>query len=201
MTKYPKTPHLPWSSVSDPKDTILYTYKELVGEEIVITEKLDGENCIITKNDIILKDRDIKRDIDKKLLEIAYQIQKSISEYDTIVLESMFHSLSINYDKLERSVYGISYWKEDLCLSWENTTTFFNAIDVITPPILYNGSWNNKVIIDLNHRINNSDSMEGYVVRIKKEFKKKDFDKSIAKYVKPFFVQKRTPDFNGVVNN
>jgi len=44
-TKYPKTLHLPFSEGLQNDDKMLHSYKGLEGEEIVVTLKLDGENC------------------------------------------------------------------------------------------------------------------------------------------------------------
>ena len=195
MTRYPKTPHLPWSSVTDPDDIVLYSCNQFEKNDIVITEKMDGENCLITKNKILLKDRNIKKDVDEKLLANALQIQKRIGENTTVVIESLYHNLAINYNALESKIFGISYWEKDTCMSWDLTTTFFDSINIAHPPILYEGSWDMKVIIDLNSKISLSEFREGYVMRIKKEFQEKNFNSSIAKYVKPFFVQKRIPSF------
>ena len=43
--KYPKTFHLPWSLGATNDDKILKSIDHLLGKEVVITEKKDGENC------------------------------------------------------------------------------------------------------------------------------------------------------------
>ena len=42
--KYPKTMHLPWSRGYTDDDKILRSTDHFVGKEVVITEKMDGEN-------------------------------------------------------------------------------------------------------------------------------------------------------------
>ena len=42
--KFPKILHLPWSPGVSDDDKILDTFSHFEGQEIVVTEKLDGEN-------------------------------------------------------------------------------------------------------------------------------------------------------------
>ena len=42
--KYPHTPYLAWSPSVDINDEVLDTTSHFEGKEIVVTEKLDGEN-------------------------------------------------------------------------------------------------------------------------------------------------------------
>jgi len=49
MSKYNRTYHLPWSPGSTNDDRISNGVESLLGIDIVITEKLDGENCGMTK--------------------------------------------------------------------------------------------------------------------------------------------------------
>lgn len=45
MSKYNRTYHLPWSPGTTSDDRISKSVDSLLNYEIVITEKLDGENC------------------------------------------------------------------------------------------------------------------------------------------------------------
>lgn len=42
-TKYPRTPHLPWSEGATSDDVFLNNCSHFEGKEVVVTEKLDGE--------------------------------------------------------------------------------------------------------------------------------------------------------------
>lgn len=44
--KYPSTPHLPFSQGLQRDDTRITTLDYLNGREVVVTEKMDGENCL-----------------------------------------------------------------------------------------------------------------------------------------------------------
>lgn len=45
--KYPRTYHLTWSPGTTSDDKILTTTSQFDGKEVIVTEKMDGENCTI----------------------------------------------------------------------------------------------------------------------------------------------------------
>ena len=45
MSKYNRTYHLPWSPGATSDDKISNDISNLIDDYIIITEKLDGENC------------------------------------------------------------------------------------------------------------------------------------------------------------
>jgi len=47
MYKYPKTLHLPWSPGISKRDKILKDTNDFINKNIVLTEKMDGENTTI----------------------------------------------------------------------------------------------------------------------------------------------------------
>ena len=50
--KYPRTPHLPWSPGATADDRVHTDLAGLEGREIVVTEKLDGENTTIYRDHV-----------------------------------------------------------------------------------------------------------------------------------------------------
>lgn len=48
--KYPKTMHLPWSRSYTDDDKILRNTDHFAGREVVITEKMDGENTTMYRD-------------------------------------------------------------------------------------------------------------------------------------------------------
>lgn len=45
--KYPRTPHLPWSPGASSDDVLLIDSQMFSGKQIVISEKMDGENTTL----------------------------------------------------------------------------------------------------------------------------------------------------------
>lgn len=48
--KYPRTMHLPWSPGWTKDDRVLQTTEHFVGQEVVVTEKMDGENTTLARD-------------------------------------------------------------------------------------------------------------------------------------------------------
>lgn len=48
--KYPRTWHLPWSQGKTKDDKTLANCEHFQGKRVIVTEKMDGENCTIYKN-------------------------------------------------------------------------------------------------------------------------------------------------------
>ena len=51
-TKYPRSPHLPWSEGGTSDDAYLFDTDHFAGKEVVITEKMDGENTSMYRDGI-----------------------------------------------------------------------------------------------------------------------------------------------------
>lgn len=50
LKKYPRTYHLPWSLGRSSDDKVLSNVDSFIGQEVVITEKMDGENSSLYPN-------------------------------------------------------------------------------------------------------------------------------------------------------
>jgi hypothetical protein len=48
--KYPRTPHLPWSPGASADDIGLENLESFRGRQIVVTEKMDGENTTLYRD-------------------------------------------------------------------------------------------------------------------------------------------------------
>ena len=52
IIKYPRTPHLPWSEGITSDDKKIKTLNKFHGRSVIITEKMDGENTTMYRNNI-----------------------------------------------------------------------------------------------------------------------------------------------------
>ena len=185
--KHPKTVHLPYSltCTSDDKklkDTIIFKDKQ-----VVVTEKMDGENSSLYSDGLHARSIDSKHHESRSWLKSFHsEICSLIPENIRICGENMFAKHSIEYNNLDSYFYGFSAWKDDVCLSWEETIKIFNETGVETVPILYEGIYDEELIKNL---FNKDKPMEGFVVRIKESFKMKEFSKSVSKFVRENHVQ------------
>jgi hypothetical protein len=190
--KYPRTPHLPWSLGRSADDISLDSigYLELL-KDIVVTEKLDGENTTLYRDYIHARSIDSQshpaRDWVKKL---HATIRHDIPEYYRICGENLFAKHSIYYDRLTTYFYVYSIYQEDICLSWDETLEWCELLGLSTVPILYSGPWNEIAVKACwTGKSAVGDSQEGYVVRNAERF---DFDKfrlNVAKFVRADHVQ------------
>ena len=186
--KYPRTPHLPWSLGVSSDDVRILNTAAFQGREVVVTEKMDGENTSLYGDHIHARSLDSRhhpsRDWVKKWhASIAY----SIPEDWRICGENLYALHSVDYQQLASYFYGFSIWNEqNLCLSWDDTEEWFDLLGIHPVPVLYRGIWDEKRISALTV---NEASMEGYVVRLADAFTYTDFTKSVAKWVRPNHVQ------------
>jgi len=88
IVKYPRTYHLPWSPGVTRDDRIMPNYNIFDGQEVMICEKRDGENCLSEKNIITTEDgpKTIKwiceTKYDGKVL--TYNIETGLKEFQKI---------------------------------------------------------------------------------------------------------------------
>jgi len=194
-TKYPRTFHLPWSpgATSDDKthgaDTIAAMFN---GREVVVTEKLDGENSTIYPDGYThARSVDAKSHPSRNWLKsFAAQIAHDIPENHRLCGENVYAAHSLSYDQLKSFFYAFSIYNEETCLSWSDTRDLCELLNVPLVPVVYQGIWDEKAIKDAWYGQSSfGNEGEGYVVRLADSFQLADFGKSVAKYVRANHVQ------------
>ncbi|MGC5328345.1 RNA ligase family protein [Brevibacillus sp. SYSU BS000544] len=191
-TKYPRTLHLPWSRSKTDDDKILKTVSHFEGREIVVTEKLDGENTTMYRDSIHARSLD-SNDHDSRhwVKKLHGMISFHIPEGWRICGENVFAKHSIHYEKLTSYFYIFSIWDEyNQCLPWNETVEWATLLGVEVTPVLYKGVWNEQIVKSCFTR--NSvfaGEQEGYVVRVTDRFLYDDFKNSVAKFVRKNHVQ------------
>lgn len=191
--KYPRTVHLSYSKGYTSDDKVLRNEDIFKDMEIVITEKMDGENTTI------YNDYYHARSIDSKhqeyhsylLSNILPKIQYLIPEGVRICGEYLYAEHSIHYDNLRDYFLMFSIWDRDTCLSWENTKEYAKLLGLKLVPELYVGKYNEKVVKEIAKKVVEHGG-EGIVIRNIKSFRYEDFSKNVAKYVRANHVQTNT---------
>jgi hypothetical protein len=185
LHKYPRTPHLPWSKGMTSDDKMIDSLESFMGKHVIVTEKMDGENTTLYSDYLHARSLDSKGGIERDWLKsfwstINFKIPKGWRIYG----ENLWAQHSIRYDNLESFFYGFSVWDEsNKCLSWDETVDVFEFLNISHVPILYSGVWNDELIKNLENQLN-LQTTEGYVVRLADSFLYKDFNKSVAKFVR-----------------
>lgn len=185
--KYPKTFHFDFSDSLQNDDRRLETLEYFEGKNIIVTEKLDGENSTIY--DDYYHPRSVTDDGHKSrnwLKGLIPNFQWKMNKNWRICGENMYAEHSIRYENLESFFYVFSIWSNDpnICLSWDQTERICKELNIITVPVLYKGKFNYKKIKNIYQNLN-FDEQEGIVVRIADMFDYNDFQTHVAKAVRP----------------
>lgn len=192
LYKYPRTPHFPFSPGATNDDKILTNTDHFKGKWVVVTEKMDGENTTIYKDFYHARSLDsAHRDYHSWLLGYIASIKHSIYPGTRICGEYLYAKHSIGYDDLPSYFLGFSLWHDNICEDWLSTKEEFQRVGIISVPELYYGEYDEDFIKGLAESVVRRGG-EGIVVRLADEFKYEDFEKSVAKYVRPNHVQTDT---------
>lgn len=190
-TKYPSTPHLPFSPGLQNDDRRILTLDGLVGCEIVVTEKMDGENTTMYLDHIHARSLDSRHHPSRDWVKTFWGgINYLIPKGWRICGENVYARHSISYDDLTTYFYGFSIWDQDnVALSWDETVYYFEDVFNIKPvPVLYRGEFDLKTLQKLADTIDPF-SKEGFVVRVVDPVPYAEFDLKFAKWVRKGHVQ------------
>lgn len=190
LYKYPRTPHLPFSEGITSDDKVLKNTNHFFGKEIVITEKMDGENSTIYPNYYHARSLDSKhKDYHSYLLtNILPKIQYQIPSDFHICGEYLYAKHSIQYFDLKDYFLVFSIWDKNICLSWDETKEYAELLNLSLVPELYRGIYNEQIVKEIAEKVVNK-GREGIVIRLTSSFLYEDFGESIGKYVRKNHVQ------------
>lgn len=190
LYKYPRTPHLPFSETITKDDRILENTNHFKNKEVIVTEKMDGENTTIYRDYYHTRSLNSShRDYHSYLLSKMKSFQFLIPEGYRICGEYLYATHSIYYDNLTDyfQVFQI-YNDKNVCLNYEDTIKICNDLGLTFVPILYKGIYDEELIKRLAKEVVKRGG-EGIVVRINEPFIYEDFDKYMGKYVRANHVQ------------
>jgi hypothetical protein len=186
--KYPRTPHLPWSPGATPDDLALDTTRHFEGVEVVVTEKMDGENTTLYRDGLHARSLSSgphpSRDWVRRLqAEVGYLIPDGWR----VCGENLFARHSLAYEDLPSWLMVFSIWDHtNRCLPWDDTLEWAALLGLEVVPTLYRGPWDARKVRSLPCP---PQTCEGYVVRTADGFPFQDFPRRVAKYVRPHHVQ------------
>lgn len=189
--KYPRTYHLPWSPGLNDDDRALTSLDHFVGERVIVTEKMDGENTSLYRDYYHARSVDSKNHPSRNWAKALHaQMAHEIPEGWRLCCENLYAEHSIKYSNLESYVYGISIWDhKNNCLSWDDTTEWFSLFGLPIVPVLYDGVWDERAVKAVYNEKTDWNAREGYVVRLARSFSYAEFKKAVAKYVRSNHIQ------------
>ncbi|WP_431925916.1 RNA ligase family protein [Nonomuraea jabiensis] len=187
---YPRTPHLPWSPGATPDDVRAGDLSGLRGREVVVTEKLDGENTTLYADGMHARSLDSAHHPSRAWVKgLQGRIGGRIPAGWRVCGENMYARHSIAYQGLESWFYGFSVWAGDRCLGWDDTVAFLRGLGIPAPPVLWRGPFDERALRGLRLDL---DRQEGYVVRAAEGFGREEFAGRVAKWVRPRHVRTDT---------
>lgn len=198
-TKYPRTFHLPWSqgATEDDKTHTLAVIEQMFGgKQVVVTEKMDGENTTIystgecharSTSDKPHPSRDWVRGKAREIGCLGFP------EGWRIHGENLYARHSIEYDLLPEYlvIFGIVD-NSNVARPWSEVEDWAALLDLPHAPVLWKGRWDTKKVMGLwpfKSLLSSGGTSEGYVVRDAGAFPMSAFDKHVAKFVRAGHVQ------------
>lgn len=190
MRKFSRTYHFDWSLSLQNDDRRLQTLEHFLGKQIVVTEKLDGENTTLLPNDCHARSPDSRHHPSRNWVKAMHgNIKHHIPEGWRIVVENVYAKHSIYYENLRSYAYGIAVFDEhNVCLAWHDAVAVFDMLGIIPAPVLYRGIFDEHALRKLAAEQDPS-KIEGYVARVAAAFPEDQYLTHVAKYVRAKHVQ------------
>lgn len=181
--KYPRTPHLPWSPGATADDVLLHDCAGFIGRDVVVTEKMDGENTSIYADHVHARSVSSAHHPSRTFVkQLQARLAGSIPPGWRVCGENLQAVHSLAYADLESWFLLFSIWDADnRCLGWDETREWAALLELPTVPVLWEGRWDERAIRRLTVDVGRQ---EGYVVRLREAFAYDTFGASVAKWVR-----------------
>jgi hypothetical protein len=183
-TKYPRTYHLPWSNPSKGDRSMTVLPQVWYDEDIVVTDKIDGQN-ITMYHDYIHSRAVVGARIDSWTKNMWSKIAHNIPVGWRVCGDSVAITHTVDY---ERDFWMHSIWNGDTALSWDETKVWASLLDLTLVHELFRGSFEDFMKFELQIQATMD---EGYVIRPVSAFKFKDYRHVVGKLVTAEFQQRR----------
>ncbi len=191
--KYPRTLHLPWSPGATDDDRVHQDLSHWEGEEVVVTEKMDGENTNLYTDYYHARSLDSNSHHSQSWARAFHaQFGWQIPKGWRVCAENLYAKHSIGYDRLKSYLQVFSIWNEhNACLSWDETLFWCELLGLEPVPVLDKFVWTKETADFFRGHIPDATktNMEGYVIRPTRSFAFSEFRKVVGKYVRKCHVQ------------
>lgn len=195
--KYPRTFHLNWSLGMNRDDRMMTDVSIFEGQEVIICEKLDGENTTWYRDHMHARSLETSSHPSRNWVKNLWaQHGYNIPDDWRVCGENMYAKHAIHYNNennnaLDTYFYMFSIWNEmNICLSWDETEEWAELLGLTLVPVFYRGIYDIDFITELNKKMEDSpDTIEGYVIRLAREYHYSEFRDVCGKYVRKNHVQ------------
>jgi hypothetical protein len=189
--KYPRTRHLPNSPGASADDEHLSDLSALAAGEVVLTEKMDGENTTIGPGYVHARSVDSRAHESRTWVRaLAGRLRHEIPSGMRVCGENLYARHSIGYERLPAYFLVFNIWQDDLCLDWDSTQTWAGLLGLQCVPVLYRGEFpGSDGLLRIWSAARERESSEGFVVRTAGSFTRAQFGTHLAKWVRSSHVQ------------
>jgi hypothetical protein len=185
MKKYGRTFHFPMSPGATNDDKILRDLSALeVADEVIATEKMDGENTTIHSGGTHARSIDGRHHPSRdRMKAFAAGISPMLADNERIVGENLYARHSIAYDALPHFFMGFAWIVDGVFQDWDATTARFEELGITQVPVLWRGKFSMTTIESLVRNLN-LERQEGLVTRVSHSFHEDEMGTHMAKYVR-----------------
>lgn len=191
--KYGRTFHLPLSPGATSDDKILSDLSVLEGaSDLVVTEKMDGENTTIFSGGTHARSRDSGAHPSRDWMKaFAAGIAPQLDEGERIIGEYLYARHAVSYVALPSYFLGFAWSVDRIFQSWDQTVSRFTSLGIVPVPLLYRGPYQPDLFPDLAKSLDLT-RQEGFVVRVAGAFDETCMPSHMGKYVREGHVQTET---------
>lgn len=193
--KYPRTYHFPFSQGAVNDDRIQAQWQDILQHELVITEKLDGENSCIKSNGVYARSHAAvnRNPWARPVWDIWERVGRSLGDLH-LFGENLYAIHSIEYQRLEHYFYVFAVRDGDTWLSWDDVTAYAQVLELPVVPVLRRGFFDAESLKQAIHSQQQNGSTfggisEGVVCRTAAAFNDDLFAQNVLKYVRKNHVQ------------
>lgn len=158
--------------------------------EFIVTEKMDGGNLTMMRDDFYARSTDSKsQPWDSPAKGLWASTAHDIPEGWRVSGESLYARRSVGYESLPAFFLVFGIWdEENTLLDWDSTTEYAELLGLHTVPVLYHGSNATEALATWESGLDTSGS-EGFVLRSAGRIPAPEFTKKVAKWVRAGHVQ------------
>lgn len=193
--KYGRTYHFPFSPGTTSDDKIQQDWQQILQHELVITEKLDGENTCLKTDGVYARSHvePTRNPWAVNMHTIWAQVRQDLGNLE-VFGENLYGLHSIEYQRLSHYFYVFAIRDEDTWLSWEEVNFYAALLDLPVVPVYAQGfftenSLKESILTGINSGSAFGETCEGFVCRNVKAFDNLHFSQNILKYVRKNHVQ------------
>ena len=189
MPKYGRTFHVPTSPGATTDDKVMASLDGLRVPDLVVTEKMDGENTTIHAGGTHARSPDSRHHPSRDWLKaFAAGISPQLAPDERIVGENLFARHAVVYDALPSFFLGFAWITDGTVRSWDDTLARFADLGIVPVPLLHRGPWEDDLLERLAAGLDRA-RQEGFVVRIADAFPEAEMPTRMGKWVRAGHVQ------------